>query len=94
MINRETLWRAWSTILTRRGQVEVILREAGWNDIPIRDLFDELTAKIEFHSKASAKQVTWVDQTSKTEQATPTAGIQGSDADVGGTTASEFRWSY
>jgi hypothetical protein len=83
--------RAWSTILTRRKQVEPILHEAGLDDFSIKDFFDRITAQGEFLSNGNMIQAASVDQTSRTERATPAAEIRTIEYLIEEDTAPMFR---
>jgi Heterokaryon incompatibility protein (HET) len=75
-IKSEAMERAWSTILTRRKQVEPVLHEAGFDDFSIKEFFDRLTAHGEFLSNGNTIQAASVDQTFITERATPAARLR------------------
>jgi hypothetical protein len=90
-IKLEDMERAWSTILTRRKQVEPILHEAGLDDFSIKDFFDRITAQGEFLSNGNMIQAASVDQTSRTERATPAAEIRTIEYLIEEDTAPMFR---
>ncbi|KUJ13403.1 HET-domain-containing protein [Mollisia scopiformis] len=93
-IKLETMARAWSTILTKRKQVEAILHRAGWDDSSAQYFFNRVTAQIEFQSNPCTIRASWVDQTFERERVTSAAGIQDHDDDFEEATAPEFRCQY
>jgi Heterokaryon incompatibility protein (HET) len=78
----ETMKKAWSTILTRREQVEALLNEAGWDDFSKKSLFNGITLEIESQSDPSTKRQTGADDMFETERANPATPIQDHDDDV------------
>jgi Heterokaryon incompatibility protein (HET) len=67
MIKSEALERAWSTILTRRKQVEPILHEAGFDEFSIKTFLDRITAQVKLLSNGNTIQAASAYATFKTE---------------------------